>query len=84
MGDVKKGEQKMNKIIGANAVAEKTQGIDLTNGRTQYATKVAMYYNMETRTLYTEPGPGREKVCDLLNPCTAEEIVSILSRWLWI
>lgn len=70
-------------VKGYKRIAKATQGIDLTNGRTQNATKVYMYYDEDKRTLYTEPGSGRELVTWWLNPATEDDVLKALKRWLW-
>ena len=52
---------------GLKAVSEKTKGIN-------YSTRVPLYYNPTTDTVYTKSGEGRRHLTDLLNEHTPQEI----------
>lgn len=68
------------KTKGAERVAE------LTRRPADSAVKnilTPLYYDENNLTVYTEPGPGRQHVTDLINSQTADYIRDTVNRWLW-
>ena len=46
--------------------------------------KIPLYYDFETKGVYTSPGGDRSLVTYLINPNEEQDIIDVVNRWLWI
>lgn len=57
------------------SIALQTQSIDPRH-------PLPLYYSISEHEAYTNPGPGRLHVTNLINPNDPEDISEVIDRWL--
>ena len=60
------------------ALSEKTQKIRCKDR----STWITLYYSVKEDAVYSDPGEGRFKMCDLINPNTEQDIIESVHYFL--
>lgn len=61
------------------------KNLKMISDRTQTITPqtpIPLYYSIEKKEAYTNPGSGRFHVTNLINPNSPEDIQEVIERWL--